>query len=108
MPLALVDQGIFVPGGFLLDQSATDSVEIYHPDTDTWSKLPGMPNPRHYFTASVVDGIIYVIGGYVNAAQPWIPATDVLAYDPSDSSWTAKSPMLSGRVHNLVIPFGSK
>ena len=108
MPLALVDEGIFVAGGFLLDQSVTDSVEIYHPDTDTWSKLPRMPNPRHHFTASVVDGIIYVIGGYVTAAQPWIPTTDVLAYDPSDSSWTAKSPMLTGRGEHIAAVWGGK
>ncbi len=40
-----------------------DIVEIYDPETDTWSAGPPIPNCRGWFGAAMLDGYIYAIAG---------------------------------------------
>ena len=42
---------------------ATSVVLEYDPDTDTWATLADMPFEGLGMSASVVDGMVYVIGG---------------------------------------------
>lgn len=57
---------------------------------DTWREIPPVPGPgRLASTAQVVDGLIYVIGGYTVAedgAERSLP--DVAIYDPVTDSWS--------------------
>ena len=39
------------------------SVEKYTPETDTWSVVPDMYNPRSNFAVEVIDDMIFCIGG---------------------------------------------
>jgi N-acetylneuraminic acid mutarotase len=56
----------------------------------TWNKLADLLTPRVGHTASVVDGKIYVIGGFGTL-------TRVDMYDPETDSWTVKADMPTGR-----------
>ena len=38
-------------------------VDVYDPETDTWTTAADIPLSREYHTAAVVGGKIYVIGG---------------------------------------------
>lgn len=89
-------------------------VEVYDPSTDSWSStvpvnaattasgtagaaLKPMPTARDDFGFSVVNGIIYAIGGDINAfddaSRVSCCTTVVEAYDPVKNTWTSKTAM---------------
>lgn len=89
-------------------------IEVYDPTTDIWSAtvpvnaatttigtagapLAPMPTARDDFGFSVVNGIIYVIGGdtniFDNATSTPCCTKAVEAYDPVANTWSTKSPM---------------
>ena len=84
-----------VPLGFQL-------LRLYDTQTDTWERVADMPTLRTYAKAAVVDGIIYVFGGYNskdrNGANDKYPVS-VEAYDPATDTWTRKQDMPVPRVH---------
>jgi N-acetylneuraminic acid mutarotase len=89
----VVDGKIYVIGGSQAsspDSNHVRTVEVYDPATDTWSQNGDMPTPRGAGFSSVVDGKIYVFGGY-GASQ------SVDEYDPSTDTWTVKSGMPTAR-----------
>ncbi len=45
------------PGG------VTNLVEIYNPDTDTWTNGPSMLTPRYSFGTCAINNVLYSIGG---------------------------------------------
>ena len=60
-------------------------VEMYDPDTDTWTQKVDMPVPRIGSTC-VVDGKIYIIGGMAANREEWrLDIVDV--YDPATDIW---------------------
>ena len=56
---------IYAIGGWtdLLVRQPLSTVEVYDPETDTWTKEADLSIPRSYLSASVVNGKIYAIGG---------------------------------------------
>lgn len=72
------------PGG------VTGVVEIYNPDTNTWTVGTPKPTPVSNIAAAVVDGLIYVPGGYTSAGEV-ITAMEV--YDPAHDTWDARAPL---------------
>ena len=64
------------------------TIEEYDPVTDKWTKKADMPTSRNSFSASVVDGKIYVIGGY-NGGR----LSSMEEYDPVTDKWSQKAPI---------------
>lgn len=74
----LPDGRILVAGGLGYNPSQTTppvtsqrhwelrSVEIYDPTTGTWSPGPDMAEPKSYPAIGIIDGAIYVMGGYTS------------------------------------------
>ena len=52
-----------VPRVNLQQNLLLSTVEIYFPETDTWTKGTNLPTAKDGFSTSVVNGVIYVIGG---------------------------------------------
>ena len=92
-----VDGVIYAMGGTWMDwnsgEGAVASMEAYNTANNTWTSKAPMPTPRALFGAALVDGIIYVIGGF---NQSTLLAT-VVAYDPKTDTWTTKAPMPTPR-----------
>ena len=61
---------------------------------DTWTKRADMPTARGALSTSVVNGIIYAIGGGGGDA---VGVSIVQAYDPATDIWTNKSNMPTPR-----------
>ena len=73
---AVVDNEIYLIGGTLFENLkwkpgkirkgpyGLSTVEVYDPQTNTWQRVADMPTLRHGAKAAVVNGIIYVFGGY--------------------------------------------
>ncbi len=59
-------------------------VEVYNPETAIWAAGSDMPTPRAGIATSVVDEIIYVIGGSFTAYAPGFAA--VKAFNPKGGS----------------------
>lgn len=55
------------------------TVEVYDPDNDTWSSIASLVHPRRRFGMAVVNGIIYVAGGYFEHSVEW--------YDEKNDQW---------------------
>jgi RNA polymerase sigma factor (sigma-70 family) len=64
---------------------------------DTWTKKADMPTARGCSAADVVNGKIYVIGGYTQ--NQWIqPLQTVEEYDPVTNKWTRNTDMPTARM----------
>ncbi|MFQ5444921.1 MAG: Kelch repeat-containing protein [Nitrospinales bacterium] len=74
----------------------TDAHEVYDPATDQWKTLEPIPTPRDHLTVSVVDGILYAIGGRVDVNYDE-NLDENEAYDPRTGQWTKRSPLPTAR-----------
>ncbi len=82
------DGRIYAIGGLTSTASPPHlaSVEAYSPDTNTWTAVAPMPNPRFLLAAAAgADGRIYAIGGRDNRGNF---LNTVEAYTPATNTWT--------------------
>ena len=103
---AVVDDKIYLIGGSLFQNNAgpfgLSTVEMYDPQTNTWQRVADMSTPRTNAKAAVVNGTIYVFGGYHSKdkfLQNWKMADHVEAYDPLTDTWTQKKEMPISRFY---------
>ena len=79
---SVVNGKIYVIGGTAVEgtgnQHNLQTVEVYDPETDTWTQEVDMPTTRGWLSASVVDGKLYAIGGGLRS-QPGTSEPMVLA-----------------------------
>jgi N-acetylneuraminic acid mutarotase len=95
---AVYQNKIYCIGGEILwknDQHITNANEVYDPETDTWETRAPMPTARYGFEANVVDGKIYLIGGWNQSATSnhVDKSAQVDMYDPSSDTWATGSPI---------------
>lgn len=92
---------IYCIGGYIANVSSrggtmrTGVNEVYDPATNTWETKTPMPTPRSDLQANLVDGKIYLIGGFLtNMTSPSFYSTTSLneMYDPEKDIWTQKTP----------------
>jgi len=103
--VAALDGKIYVVGGFekpslgnVLNFAITPSVEMYDAVTDRWTSKAPLPVGLHHVGIGVVDGRLYVIGGYTKSGfTVWNPVATVYVYDSATDSWTERAPMPSAR-----------
>jgi N-acetylneuraminic acid mutarotase len=62
-----------------------------------WTQKSELLTGRVNLTTSVVDGKIYVIGGFEGSTGNRPGSTRVEVYDPSKNTWTSEAGMLTGR-----------
>ncbi len=77
------------------------TVEVYDTQINTWQRVADMPTPRHGAKAAVVNGTIFVFGGwngkdgdFANRKYP----VSVEAYNPQTDTWIEKKDMPVSRV----------
>ncbi len=95
---AVYQNKIYCIGGETLwrdDRNITNSNEVYDTETDTWQTKTPMPTARYGLEANVVDGKIYLIGGWVQSesSSNVDRSAQVEIYDPSIDIWTTGTPM---------------
>ncbi len=87
--VAVWDGRIVVAGGFDGTSDGDldgyqDLVEAYEPETDTWSRLPRMNEPRRGLTLVAIEDALYAIGGYNASGYSGV----VERYDPEPGRWS--------------------
>ena len=75
-----------------------NSLEIFDPETKTWTSGPAMPTARLHAGAAVIGDRLYVVGG-MPAVRGGIPPrySTLEIYDPIENTWTTGPPMPSAR-----------
>src|SRR5918998_4280131 len=71
---AVLEEDIYVIGGFDEFGQVTDIVEVYNIANNTWSTSVPLPEPLHHTAAASFNGKIYVVGGYT---APWSPTNNL-------------------------------
>ncbi len=76
-PAAAVYEGmLYVIGGALSNESATDKVHCYDPLNKTWTPRKPMPQALSGISAVVLDEYIYIVGCLSRIVYRYCPATD--------------------------------
>ena len=103
--VAALDGLIYVVGGFeqssswsIRQSSASTKVEVYDSVTNRWSSRPDLPMGLHHAGAAVLDGALYVVGGFtVSDDTLWNPSDRVFRFNPADETWTERAPLPTAR-----------
>jgi len=98
---------IYVAGGADWDGNYRAELEVYHVDTDKWTKLKSMPTPRQQTCAALIGDSLYVIGGDNSAGNP---ATRYCfeVYVISKNEWVAKPNMPIAARNACAVVFNKK
>lgn len=76
---AVLDGKIFVIAGFNSSGGNTNTVDVYDPQTNTWSSAAALPIVNNHNAAAVAAGKLYAFGGLSNRA---------FVYNPQTNSWS--------------------
>lgn len=68
-------------------------LEVSDPATDTWDTKAPMPTARSDLAAGIIDGRLYVVGGFPGPGT----GADLEVYDPISDRWSAKAMMPTPR-----------
>ena len=86
--------GFFYAIGGSSDDDYLDTAEKYDPANDRWTPIASMGSPRCYLASVVINGFIYVMGGYDG---DWNALDTAEKYDPATDRWTPIGSMGSAR-----------
>ncbi len=89
----VLDDLIYVPGGYDAMDQAIATVEVYDPQADAWSEVSTLPTPLFAYAIAAVHGKLYLFGGSDGVHY----LDTVLIYDPASDTWTTGAPMSEGR-----------
>ena len=97
---AVADGKIYLIGGTPFQNRrgpyGLSTVEVYDPQTNSWEQVADMPTPRTNAETAVINGTIYVCGGYngIDNRLVNLKFLDVVeAYDPQTDTWARKQGM---------------
>jgi N-acetylneuraminic acid mutarotase len=102
MPAAVVNEQVWVLGGLtdnILGFAGSSAVEIYDPESNTWSRGPDLPAARHHAMAAVVGSEIFLLGGM--EADSFTP-TDTM-WRLRDCVWEEMPPMPGPRAAGAAV-----
>src|SRR5947207_1183070 len=71
----------------------------------SWFLLQPMPHQQNEAATAMVDGKIYVIGGFEFDSEP---TTRVQVYDPASNTWSEGTPLQEGVHHAGAAVVGNK
>jgi N-acetylneuraminic acid mutarotase len=89
--------------GVTNDMQMIDAVEVYDPESDTWTSMKPMTNPRFGVACAPIKGKIFVFGGAYNRVDK---CDLVEEYDPSSDEWSKLSPMDTSRSGSRCLVSG--
>ena len=113
--IAAVDGKIYVIGGNTVEKKNGADVdrfdaglaEEYDPKTDKWRTLAPMPNGVGHAAIAVMDGKIYVAGGFKERLHMQ-PSAGFYAYDPKTDKWETLPALLGPRGSANMVEVGGK
>ncbi|XP_077290636.1 kelch-like protein 36 [Arctopsyche grandis] len=98
----VIDDLIYICGGFNPNDGYLNSVERYNPVDGTWSFMAPMLTTRYNHASTTYDGKMYVIGGL--KGEEYLNSVEI--YDPKLNQWTHGTPMQTHRISFSVAVVG--
>lgn len=77
----VLNNNIYVAGGYVLPYTTLDVFELYNPRSDEWTQLAPMNQGRSDFTLIEWNGFLYAMGD----------EKIIERYDPEENIWTMVS-----------------
>ena len=96
------------PSGRYLSNLYLSSVEVFNPKTNQWHKRTDMSVPKADHSTSVIDGKIYVMGGYLKEGEKYKTLSAIEVYDPTTDRWTPEPDMLIGKSGHATEVIGGQ
>lgn len=92
---AVIDDTIYIIGGYDEEGEGVGMVEVYNATSDSWGEgIAQLPFPLHHTSAASYQGKIYVAGGYTG---DWTASDRLFIYNPATNEWTPGNPMPTPR-----------
>ena len=85
---------IYVVGG-LLEGETSARVDIFDPETQSWSRGPDLPAPRSGMAIAAYNGRIHVFGGRAADGRTTLQAHS--SWQPGEAAWQAEADLPSPR-----------
>lgn len=85
-------QTLTMAGGLTADGQATTSVTVFDPRTDTWRTAPELPEPIHHSSLVLVDGGLWLVGGFGADGQPTAAVRSL-----QGNNWRDEAPLPAAR-----------
>jgi hypothetical protein len=93
---------VVVLSGLHQDDSPSNQVDFYDPASDTWTTGPPLPMALHHAGIGVLDGRLYVVGGYASSPNGWMPVAEVRSLGADETRWRDE-PSLAGPRGALAV-----
>lgn len=93
---------VYVPGGVGADGKPIAALEIYDLQAKRWVSGPDLPAPRSAYGLAVVDGQLYLFGGWDGSTY----RDEVLRFDPTTGAWSEQTRMPTARAYACVVVVG--
>ncbi|MCX6089476.1 MAG: hypothetical protein NTX88_03680 [Candidatus Atribacteria bacterium] len=74
---------------------STNSVDVFDPQTGSWSSASPMKEKKSSFVGLAYQGKIYVVGGIREGGEIYLKTVEI--YDPETNTWSKGNPMPSQR-----------
>ncbi|MGZ0709598.1 Kelch repeat-containing protein [Coraliomargarita sp. W4R53] len=72
---------------YLLGGRGSRNLDIYDPQTDSWSTGATPPIEFHHFQAVELNGELWVVGAFVGTYPLETPVNNIYIYNPEDDLW---------------------
>jgi N-acetylneuraminic acid mutarotase/glucose/arabinose dehydrogenase len=96
----VINGDIYVIGGLNSSGASLNTVEVYDPDTNTWSTAPSLQTRRDHPGSAVINNRLFVFGGRTRNANGSVENANLNSmeiYDPLTGQWSNGAPMPTGR-----------
>lgn len=95
-----LDGHIYLIGG-VDDGTATGRVDVFNPETGSWTIGPALPEPRAGHAAAVLDGEIHVLGGRSEGLTSTLDSH--LRLDPGSNAWVEETALQAPRTDAAAV-----
>jgi len=100
---AVVEEKLYLLGGFYTpDLKASSRCDVYDPVSDSWTRLADTPSPVTHAGVAVVDGEIWVVGGFAGD-HPGAATAEVWRYNVAGNAWTPGPPLPEPRGSGALV-----
>ena len=96
-PTAVVNNKIYLFGGFTEELQASNQVDVYDPASDSWTRKKDMPTRLTHLNPAIDGNTIWFAGGF-KGKHPGPVTDEVWKYDIASDTWTAGPPLPERRV----------
>ena len=107
---AVLDNRIWLAGGLLGPDQATNKTEYYDPTLRTWGSGPNLPFLVHHAMLVNYHGQLWLIGGFLPVGHNLEAAASdhVLILDPAQNRWVEGPPLHHARAAGAAVVVGDQ